>query len=429
MKKLLIKILEKITADLAKLTIWRYKPKIIGITGSVGKTSTKIATATVLSKKFKVRFSYKNLNNELGLPLTVLGDWSEKDLILVSRKTPSGEKKFEKLFFWIKVIFKSIWQIIFKNKSYPQILILEYGADKPGDIRYLLSIARPNIGIISAIGDIPVHVEFYEGPEELALEKSRLIMNLPSYSYAILNYDDEVVMNIKHRTRANILTFGFNDGADIQIINFENKIENNKPIGIVFKIKYENNIVPIRIPGVFGKTHAYAAAGACAVGLVCGMNLIEICESLENYSPEEGRANLIKGIKDSLIIDDSYNASLLSMKAGLDLLNSLPAKRKVAILGDMLEIGKYSIFAHKNIGKIAGKICDILITIGPRAKFIAQAAQKAGLKEKNILSFDTVDEAEEKIIQLIKPGDLILLKASHAIGLHELVKFLKSFEN
>ena len=428
MKKILIKTLEKITANLAKLTIWRYKPKIIGITGSVGKTSTKIATATVLSKKFKARFSYKNLNNELGLPLTILGDWSEKDLILVSRKTPSGEKTIEKLFFWIKVIFKSIWQIIFKNKNYPQFLILEYGADKPGDIRCLLNIAKPEIGVITAIGEIPVHVEFYEGPEEVALEKSRLIINLPSYSYAILNYDDETVMNVKHRTRAHLLTFGFNNGADIQIINFENKVENNKPLGIVFKIKYENNIVPVRIFGAFGKTHAYAAAAACAVGLACGMNLIEICESLENYSPEEGRANLVKGIKDSLIIDDSYNASFLSMKAGLDLLNSLPAKRKIAVLGDMLEIGKYSIFAHENIGKIAAKVCNILITVGPRAKFIAKGAKEAGLKQKNILSFDTVEEVQEQIIQLIKPGDLVLLKASHAIGLHELVKFLKSFE-
>jgi UDP-N-acetylmuramoyl-tripeptide--D-alanyl-D-alanine ligase len=428
MKKIFVKILKWVLKNLARLTIKRYKPKIVGITGSVGKTSTKIACATVLSKKFKLRSSYGNLNNELGLPLTILGDWSEQDLNLVSRNTPQGEKRIQKLSFWIKVILKSVFQIIFKNKNYPQVLILEYGADRPGDIRYLLNIARPDIGIITAIGEIPVHVEFYSSPEEVALEKSRLIMNIPAYSYVILNYDDDTVMNIKHRTRAHILTFGFNDGADVQIINFENKIENNKPLGIVFKIKYENNVVPVRIFGAFGKSHAYACACACALGLVFEMNLIEIAEALESYKPEKGRANLLEGIKNSLIIDDSYNASFLSMANALDLLKSLPAKRKIAVLGDMLEIGKYSIFAHENIGKIAGKVCDLLITIGPRAKFIAEGAKSNGLKQKNILSFNTVDEAKEELIKLIKPGDLVLLKASHAMGLHQLVDYLKFFE-
>ena len=428
MKKIFVKILKWVLKNLARLTIKRYKPKIVGITGSVGKTSTKIACATVLSKKFKLRSSYGNLNNELGLPLTILGDWSEQDLNLVSRNTPQGKKRIQKLSFWTKVILKSVFQIIFKNKNYPQVLILEYGADRPGDIRYLLNIARPDIGIITAIGEIPVHVEFYSSPEEVALEKSGLIMNIPAYSYVILNYDDDTVMNIKHRTRAHILTFGFDDEADVQIINFENKIENNKPLGIVFKIKYENNIVPVSIFGAFGKSHAYACACACALGLVFEMNLIEIAEALESYKPEKGRANLLEGIKNSLIIDDSYNASFLSMANALDLLKSLPAKRKIAVLGDMLEIGKYSIFAHENIGKVAGKVCDLLITIGPRAKFIAEGAKSNGLKQKNILSFNTVDEAKEELIKLIKPGDLVLLKASHAMGLHQLVDYLKFFE-
>jgi UDP-N-acetylmuramoyl-tripeptide--D-alanyl-D-alanine ligase len=428
MKKIFVKILKWVLKNLARLTIKRYKPKIVGITGSVGKTSTKIACATVLSKKFKLRSSYGNLNNELGLPLTILGDWSEQDLNLVSRNTPQGKKRIQKLSFWTKVILKSVFQIIFKNKNYPQVLILEYGADRPGDIRYLLNIARPDIGIITAIGEIPVHVEFYSSSEEVALEKSGLIMNIPAYSYVILNYDDDTVMNIKHRTRAHILTFGFDDEADVQIINFENKIENNKPLGIVFKIKYENNIVPVSIFGAFGKSHAYACACACALGLVFEMNLIEIAEALESYKPEKGRANLLEGIKNSLIIDDSYNASFLSMANALDLLKSLPAKRKIAVLGDMLEIGKYSIFAHENIGKIAGKVCDLLITIGPRAKFIAEGAKSNGLKQKNILSFNTVDEAKEELIKLIKPGDLVLLKASHAMGLHQLVDYLKFFE-
>ncbi len=432
MKNIFVKILRKILKELAKLTIWRYKPKIIGITGSVGKTSTKNAVYAVLGKYFNARTSYGNLNNDLGLPLTILGEWSENELKLVSRYTPSGQKLFEKFNFWLKVIFKSIIQIIFKNKNYPEILILEYGADRPKDIKYLLTIAKPIIGIITAIGEVPVHVEFYNSKEELALEKSNLIMSLPSWGIAILNCDDDTVMSLTNRTNAKILTFGFDELADLSIINFENKFEGEILQGEVFKLKYGNSIIPIRIPNTFGKIHAYACAAAALVGLSLNINLINVAEAFEErYRPTEGRSNLIKGIKDSLIIDDCYNASLLSMSAALELLASIPSKRKIAILGDMLEIGKYSIFAHERVGEIAAKIADILITIGPRAKFIASRAKEKGLNKNKIFSFDVVDEAIEMVINLIKPGDLILLKASNAVGLskiREAIKFIEPLE-
>lgn len=425
MKNFLVKILRWVLRILSNLTIWRYQPKIVGVTGSVGKTSTKLAIFAALSNNFKTRVSYGNLNNDLGLPLAILGDFSPEELKLVSHDTPSGEKVFKKITFWIKVILKSIWQIIIKNKNYPEILILEYGADRPGDIKYLLTIARPCVSVITAIGEVPVHVEYYNSPEELALEKSRLIMHLKPSNLAVLNYDDPMVLNISHRTRANILNFGFKNGADLQIINFENKIENNKPQGIIFKIKYENNIIPFKINNVFGKIHSYAIAAALGVAMHFGINLINAAQNLENYKPAPGRSNLISGIKNTLIIDDAYNASLLSMTAALELLRDLPAKRKIAVLGDMLEIGKYSIFAHENIGKFASSIVNILVTVGPRAKFIAESARKNGLRKNQILSFNTVEEVIEPLMKLIKPGDLILIKASHGVRLYELVDILK----
>ncbi|MCX7589599.1 MAG: UDP-N-acetylmuramoyl-tripeptide--D-alanyl-D-alanine ligase [bacterium] len=426
MKKILIKILRWTLKILSNLIIWKYDPKIIGVTGSVGKTSTKMAIYTILSHHFKTRVSYGNLNNDLGLPLAILGDFSENELKLVSKDTKSGEKIKEKILFWIKVILQSIYQIIFKNKNYPEILVLEYGADRPGDIKYLLKIAKPQISVITAIGEIPVHVEFYNSPEELALEKSNLIVNLHSSNLCVLNYDDVMVTKIKHRTRAKIVTFGFNSGADIQILNFENKIENGKLEGIVFKIQYENRIIPFKIKNVFGKSYAYSVSAAIAVGMHFGINLITIAQDLESYKPIGGRANLISGIKNTLIIDDAYNASLLSMSAALDLLKDLPAKRKIAVLGDMLELGKYSIIAHEKIGQIVPQAANILITVGPRSKLIAETARKNGLKSKNILTFNTVEEVFDPLIELIKPGDLILIKASHGIRLYELVDALKS---
>ncbi|MEK7195258.1 MAG: Mur ligase family protein, partial [Patescibacteria group bacterium] len=211
-------ILRWVLKQLAQLIVWRYRPGIIGITGSVGKTSTKLAIMTVLRRDRRVRASADNLNNDLGLPLTVLGDWSEAELKLVSRSQPPHTARARKLFFWIKVLAVSVWRIIFVSReTYPEILILEYGADRPGDLRYLTSIARPNIGVITAVGDVPVHVEFFSGPEGVAREKARIIEYLPSAGFAILNKDDDSVMNLADRTRAHVMTFGFDKGAEVKI--------------------------------------------------------------------------------------------------------------------------------------------------------------------------------------------------------------------
>lgn len=368
-----VKVLRWLLKKLAQLTIWRYRPGIIGITGSVGKTSTKLAVKTILERERKVRASASNLNNDLGLPLTILGDWSEKSLKLVSREQPPHTAILRKLFFWIKVIVTSAINVVFGSKlSYPEILILEYGADRPGDLRYLLDIARPNISVITAIGDIPVHVEFFSGPEDVAREKAKLIEYLPTAGFAILNYDDEAVMDLKDRTRAHVMTFGFGKGAEIQIMRLENHWEKERPVGISFKLQYGGGVVPVRLDGVLGKAQCYASAAAAAVGLIFGLNLVKISEALKSYEPAKSRMELLPGVKYTFIIDDSYNASPLSTHAALDALKSLPGKRKIAVLGDMLEIGKYAIEAHERVGRLAGKFADVLVTVGPRAKFLAE---------------------------------------------------------
>jgi UDP-N-acetylmuramoyl-tripeptide--D-alanyl-D-alanine ligase len=420
-------ILRNILQKLARLTIWRYRPGIIGVTGTVGKTSTKLAILAVLEKTRRVRAGRGNLNNDLGMPLAILGIWTDDNLKLVSRDTPAGTKHAQKAAFWLKVIFGSLWRIIVRDKNYPEILVLEYGADRPGDIKRLLKIARPNVSIITAVGDVPVHVEFYAGPDEVAREKGRLIEYLPAAGFAILNYDDESVMNLEQRTRAHLMTFGFNKGAEIKISRMENRIENNRPIGISFKLEYKGSFVPVRLNGVFGRSHAYAAAAAGAVGIVFGMNLVAISDALANYTPAESRMQLLPGVKGTYIIDDSYNASPLSMHAALDALRDLPAKRHVAILGDMLEIGKYTIEAHEAIGKLVAQSAQILVTVGPRAKFIAETARGAGMRPRAIVSFETADEARKPVQDLIRAGDLILIKASHAVALEKIVEEIRAF--
>jgi len=320
-----------------------------------------------------------------------------------------------------------LFRVLFQRRSaYPEVLILEYAADRPGDIEYLLEIARPYVGIITTIGEIPVHVEFFSGPEAVGQEKSKLTEALPANGFAVLNFDNETVMRMKEQTRARVITFGFNEGADVKISNFENHSEDEKPFGISFKLEYGGSFVPVILKNAFGKAQAYAAAISACVGLIYDLNLVEIVEAiLKNYSPAKGRMNLLRGIKNTHIIDDSYNASPLSMQEALETICELPSKRKIAVLGDMLELGKYSIEAHEAVGRLVAPIVDILVTIGPRAKFIAESAKNSGLAENKILTFDTAAEAGIAVQNLMKTGDLILIKASRAVGLEKVVEEIR----
>jgi len=247
MKYFILKILKWKLKILAQLTLRRYKPKIIGVTGTVGKTSTKEAVKTVLSYKWRTRSSSKSFNNELGLPLTILGDWTSS----------------EGLLFWLKVLISAFLRLIFKKADYPEILILEYGVDRPGDMKYLLTIARPIVGIFTALSEVPAHVEFFTGPEGVAREKVKLFNQLPATGFAVLNADDAAIREVKNQTRAQSVSFGFSEFADIKINNFINHFDG----GIIeetFKLSYGGSFVPIRLKNILGRAQAYAAAAAAA---------------------------------------------------------------------------------------------------------------------------------------------------------------------
>ena len=407
MKKLLQVILDL----LAKLYLWRFKPEIIAVTGNVGKTSTKEAIATVLGKARKIRSGKGNLNNEFGVPLTIIGDWADDYY-----ETGSS------LLFWFKVLTATPFGLLF-NKNYPEILVLEYGADKPGDIGRLVKKYRPKIGVVTAVGDIPVHVEYFSDPDSVAREKSKLVSGLRVGEYAILNHDDPAVYDMHEKTRAKVMTYGFTEGSTVKLSSFDFRLdEGYKPIGIGFKIHYgANSFVPVNLNGMLGRSQALAAGAATAVGVIYGMNLIEISEALGGYKGPKGRLKIIQGIKNSTIIDDTYNSAPLSTHLALDTLKSLPAKRRVAVLGDMLELGKYTLEAHREVGNLAGSNIDLLITVGLRAKFIADSAENQ-LSKQNIFSFPTSNLAKAKVQELIEEGDLILVKGSQGIRMEKIVE-------
>ena len=400
------KIVEKILIWEAKIALAKHKPKIIGITGSVGKSSAKEFISRVLGSVFVLRQSPKSYNSEIGLTLSILG-------------LPTY---FKNIAGWIKNIAKGFFEIW--NKKFPQVLVLEMGIDRPKDMERLLEIAVPDIAVITAIGEVPVHVEFFSGPEELAKEKSKILKYLSAEGYAVLNFDDDAVYAMREKTKAHTVSFGFGEHADFRASNFKSSLE-----GSTFKVDHEGSFVPSRLKKALGKHNIYSALAAFAVGKIMGLNLVEISEYLSLCELPPGRMKLLEGVKNSKIIDDSYNSSPMALHAALDTLEELEsnlpdgkAGRKIAVLGDMLEIGKYTIEAHKAVGQKARKSADIFIAVGPRSKFSFEEAVALGFPKDKIFHFSTSKEAAIAVKNLIEEGDLVLVKGSQGMRMERVVE-------
>lgn len=402
-------LLKKIFAWLASGQIRRYKPVIIGVTGNVGKTSTKETIAAVLRGNNKtVRVAAGNLNNEFGFALTILGDWDEEYYDYGSS-----------MGLWFRVLFAGFMGLIIRRKNFANILILEYGADRPGDIKRLSKLFKPHIVVITAIGEIPVHIEFFKNANDLAEEKANLIKFLAENDCAILNDDDEKVISMKSKTLANVLTYGFGKNSNFKISDFNYAYnDKNQPIGVNFKINNKANSAPVNIYGSLGKSQAYAAAAAAAVGTIFGISLVGASEALNKYQGPKGRLKIISGINNSIIIDDTYNASPLSTQIALETLRELNGSRKIAVLGDMLELGEYAIESHKKIGFLIASCADMLVCVGKLAKFIAETSE---IPKDKIFIFNNSDEAKLKIRELVKTGDLVLIKGSQGTRMEKIV--------
>ncbi len=394
---------------LARLYLRHYKPTIIAITGNAGKSSAKEAIGVVVGGLQKTRVAGGNLNNEIGIPLAILGDWAKEYY-----------ERGSSIFFWTKVFIIGLFKLIF-NASYPKVLVLEYGADHPGDIKKLVRAYPPDISIVTTVGEVPVHIEFFKDANDVAREKSELVRSLGQKDLAILNHDDERVLAMRAVSPARAMTYGFNENASIRITDFEYRsTEDNIPVGTTFKLHHSGSFIPVHIEGSLGKSQAWAAAAAAAVGLSFGMNLVQISQALLHYHGPRGRLRVLPGIKDIVIIDDTYNASPASMKLALETLHDLPAKRKVAILGDMLELGSHTISAHEEAGIMASHVADLIICVGSRAKIIAESAGREISKDR-VKTFETSVEAKEKIIDMLEPYDLVLIKGSQGIRMEKIV--------
>ena len=352
---------------------WRalFDPLVVGITGSIAKTSTKEAVAAVLGSAMPTLKNEGNLNNEIGLPLTVL------------RLGPEH-----------------------------RAAVLEMGMYVGGEIADLARIGRPEIGIVTAVQ--PVHLSRIGTIEAVAQAKGELIEALPDDGVAILNADDERVLAMAARTRAEVVTYGFAPGAAVRA----EQVASRGAGGMAFDLVTTAGRRPVTIP-TLGRLAVHNALAAAAAGLAAGLSLDLIVRALGSGWSAPHRGVLVQsgGV---MIVDDSYNASPGAVVAALDLLAGIPGRR-IAVLGEMLELGDGHVAGHERVGTAAAAIVDLLVVVGMGAADIGRGATEAGLDPAKVVRSVDRSEARDRLLELLRPGDVVLVKASRGVALDVLV--------
>jgi UDP-N-acetylmuramoyl-tripeptide--D-alanyl-D-alanine ligase len=334
-------------------------------------------TSTVLKQRYRTIKNPGNLNNEIGLPMT-------------------------------------LWQI----GDGHQRAVLEMGFYVPGEIQFLCELARPSVGVITNIGT--VHAERAGSQEEIARGKAELVKGLPPApeGTAILNYDDPLVRAMTDETDARIFFYGLNPQADL----WADQVEGLGLDGIRFRLHYQNETIHLKVP-LIGRHSVHTVLRAAAVGLIEGLSWEEISWGLRSEHTQL-RLVAVRAASGAMILDDTYNASPKSMLADLNLLDEM-AGRKIAVLGDMLELGQYEEQGHRKVGIRAAEVADVLVTVGKLGQLIARAAAEVGLKDEKIHSFLDCDEARDFLQNFLDENDVVLVKGSRGMRMDKIVAALE----
>jgi UDP-N-acetylmuramoyl-tripeptide--D-alanyl-D-alanine ligase len=292
-----------------------------------------------------------------------------------------------------------------------------------GDIHTIAKWLPADVVIITRIGDTPAHVEFYESADHLAEEKAGLINALKKDGLLVLNQDDHRIMSFADRAPGKVVTFGLSSESDVYAENIDVAVEGHKLLGLVCDVVDSGKTYTVRLPELLGKHHAYTILAAFGVATRLDIDPGDVVASLSAYTPPPGRMRIIEGLKQSNIIDDTYNASPVAVKAGLETLGEIHTDGiKIAILGDMLELGSFAVEAHKEVGVAAAAICDKLFVVGPRAQYIVEGALLGGMSEKDIVEFKDSKEAGKYTERMLKPGDIVFVKGSQGMRMEKAVE-------
>jgi len=375
---LVLKVADSLRAIQQVAAFWRrqHSVRVVGITGSVGKTTTKELAAAVLARRYVMLKSEASYNNEIGLPLTLVHLTDEHERV-----------------------------------------VLEMGMYDVGEIADLARIALPHVGVVTIVR--PVHLERAGTFERIVEAKTELVKALPPApeGVAILNYDDEHVREMAKSTQARVLYYGLSPEADL----WADRIEGLGLEGIRFRLHYGHETLHVKIP-LLGRHSVHTALRAAAVGLVEELTWQEVIEGLRGPSAQL-RLVAVPGPKGTTILDDTYNASPASTIAALNLLDELDG-RKIAVLGDMLELGDYEEEGHVKVGMRALEVADVLIAVGPRGRIIGQAARRWGMPADRVHIVEGNAEAVALLEQMVTGDDVILVKGSRAMKMEEIVNAL-----
>ncbi len=391
----------------ARTVLRRYQPRLVGITGSVGKTTTKEMVALVLSERYTVRASEKSYNSEIGLPLTVLG--------LPNAWSSVGG--------WLINLIRAWWLALGPRQVYPAVLVLEVGLDRPGDIQRVIAWAKFSAVVFTRLPSTPVHVEFFASVADLVAEKLLLAQAVLPNGAVIINADDPTQTPERILTPAVPISYGFRMGADYQVGEPTFIWSEDKPPAMRAELRAGSFVAPVIVPGLVAREQWSLVAAAFAVAGRFAVPLEEVVQAFKHYSGPPGRLKLLAGIKQSLIIDDSYNSSPAALEAALEAIKSLPTgRRRIAVLGDMLELGEFTAAAHEAAGAQAARACDVIVGVGLRAKFLLESVAARRVKPENIHHFVDASAAGEWLQNEIRAGDIILVKGSQATRLEKVVE-------
>jgi UDP-N-acetylmuramoyl-tripeptide--D-alanyl-D-alanine ligase len=378
---LVLKVDNTLEALQRAATFWRRSLpglRVIGITGSVGKTTTKELVASVLARRYVTLKSEASYNNEIGLPVTLL------------HLTSTHERA-----------------------------VLEMGMYDVGEIADLARMGQPHVGVVTIVR--PVHLERAGTFERIVKAKRELVEALPPEpeGTAILNYDDENVRKMADATRAQVFYYGLSPQASL----WADQIEGLGLDGIRFRLHHGDETLYVRVP-LLGRHSVHTALRATAVGLVEGLTWQEIIEGLRGVEPSDQlRLVAVTGPDGATILDDTYNASPPSTIAALNLLDELEGRR-IAVLGDMLELGYYEQEGHEKVGMRALEVADVLVTVGALARIIGEVALRWGMSSNQVHMLEDNDEAITLLKQLVRGDDVVLVKGSRAMKMEEIVNAL-----
>jgi UDP-N-acetylmuramoyl-tripeptide--D-alanyl-D-alanine ligase len=408
--------LESYLASCVSRAIRREKPLVVAVAGSVGKSSTKTAVGIALGALEAgsgVVMTEKNYNNELGVPLTVFG------------ASMPGRSPFK----WMSLLMKATMTSLGISKLRAKTFVLELGTDHPGDLPKLMKMVEPTVGVLTAIG--AEHTEYFGTIEAVAEEEGSVIRMLPEDGVAVVNGDDERVLHQSSSVEGKVVSFGLSEAATTRILRADPIIDEEDPSksGLEITIARYGSRWQFRLAGTVGRPHAFAAAAAVSVvGALDQDDALAIQRLKASYHGMAGRMRLLEGIKKTWLIDDTYNSSPLAALSALRDLTSFPVAeggRRIAVMGDMLELGALAQESHEEVGRAAAEAgIDMLVLCGTLAHATARSAIAAGMSEDRVIVFPKSEDAGMFIQERLKQNDVVLIKGSQGIRMERVTKEL-----